>query len=668
MTGFNIKSISFAGKNLVDEKFIKARAGIKRPIYFLWIITLFFSSALLGALFQIGLAAAIPNLSSEPIDASIFFILIITLTLTTFIRGFPAAMVTSLLLVILFIFLSTILLASGVPNADHFLEGALTGLIILTVLGFGIFSLAVTVTTASILTRNWAASGITFSAVASAVLTRNIHLISIEAQAGVIISLAAISTSVYISVRALSGDETAFLVRKISIALAAVGGTSFKSANLTNADFTQAILKNTDFRNANLTQTRWHRAKGLEFARLGNTYLSDPKIQKLVVELDGQSQNFDGLNLMGVNLQKANLKNASFIGTNLNQANLRYADLSNAILRQAQLENADLRGATLTGACIADWQIGSSTKLDKINCDYVFRTLNGNEFSARLPVAPSSTFAPGEFTQRFQILASALETIDLTFTEGIDWKAFFASFQEVRSQHPNSDLSVQGLEKKAEGFVVRLEVNQEADKATIETQVKQRYSEHLQLIEIQYRQQLHAKDREIEIYKQQSTDLLELAKLAASRPIKAEATAMVNNTEGPKYNLQGAQFAGGFAETVEGNQIGGVINNYGASLEEITDLIAALREQVQTFPPEQKDNALDLIDDIETDLKKPEPDPGRLGRKLKQLAAAGTAAVTIAGGAATFSGNLNDFTGNVLDLTNKLGVPIELVQPSQGTP
>ena len=143
---------------------------------------------------------------------------------------------------------------------------------------------------------------------------------------------------------------------------------------------------------------------------------------------------------------------------------------------------------------------------------------------------------------------------------------------------------------------------------------------------------------------------------------------MVNNTEGPKYNLQGAQFAGGFAETVQGDQIGGVINNYGANLDEITRLITALRDQVQAFPPEQKDNALDLIDDIETDLKKPQPDSGRLGRKLKQLAAAGTAAATIAGGAATFSGNLNDFTGNVLDLTEKLGVPIELVQPSQGTP
>lgn len=552
MSESNIKSTSFAEKQLIDAQFIGAKAGIKYSLYFFWIAVLFSSSALLGALFQLGLAAAIPDLNSQQIDASIFFISIITLTITTFVRGFPLAIATSLLLVILVIFLSTILFVSGWGMAGQFLEGALAGLIILTVFGFGIFSLAVTITIASILVRDWATSGLIFFAAASSVLTRTTHSSNIEAQAGVIISLVAISLSAYISVRALSGDKTASLVRKSSIALAAVGGTSFKGANLTNADFTQATLRNSDFRNSNLIRTRWHRAKGLEFARLGNTYLANPKIQKLVVTLKGQSQNFDGLNLMGVNLQGANLKNASFVGTNLTQTNLQYADLSNAVLKQAQLENADLRGATLTGACIADWQIGSSTKLDGINCDYVFRTLNGNEFSARLPVDPNSTFAPGEFTQRFQILASALETIDLTFTKGIDWKAFFASFQELRSQHPNSDLSIQGLEKKAEGFVVRLEVNQEADRATIETQAKQLYAAELKTLEAQYEKQLRLQG---ERYAEESRQLIEFERQEKATLMGIIETMAKN--QGPKYDQRGAYFAGGFAETVKGDQIGG---------------------------------------------------------------------------------------------------------------
>ena len=136
-------------------------------------------------------------------------------------------------------------------------------------------------------------------------------------------------------------------------------------------------------------------------------------------------------------------------------------------------------------------------------------------------------------------------------------------------------------------------------------------------------------------------------------------------SQASKYNLSHAQFAGGFAETVRGDQIGGTINNYGASLDDITRLITALREQAQTFPAEHKDEALDVLDDLEADIQKPEPDPGRIGRRLKRLAAIATAMSALAGGAATFSGDLNTFTGNVLELTETLGIPVERVQPSQ---
>ena len=54
-----------------------------------------------------------------------------------------------------------------------------------------------------------------------------------------------------------------------------------------------------------------------------------------------------------------------------------------------------------------------------------------NKFTSRLSGNPISTFSLGEFTQRFQILSSALETIDITFIEGIDWRAFFPLFEEM---------------------------------------------------------------------------------------------------------------------------------------------------------------------------------------------------------------------------------------------
>ena len=318
--------------------------------------------------------------------------------------------------------------------------------------------------------------------------------------------------------------------------------------------------------------------------------------------------------------------------------------------------------ALLTGACIADWQIGSSTILENIKCDYIFRTRTykdyKRQFSGRLPVDPESTFAPGEFTQRFQIIASALETIDITFTEGIDWQAFFQSFQDLRASRPNEDISIQGMERKGDAFVVRLEVEAEADKAAIETEVKQRYAHQLAALEAQYEERLrlqgaHLEDarRTIELERQRNTDLTGVISIVAQN-------------QGSKYDMRGAQFAGGFAETVQGNQVGGIINNYGQNADDVVRLLTSLRQLSQAFPEEQKADVLMELDDLEGDLSKPEkPEPKRIGKRLQRLLAAGAAAATLAGGAATFTGNVNDFTANVLELGEKIGLPRDAIQP-----
>ena len=78
-------------------------------------------------------------------------------------------------------------------------------------------------------------------------------------------------------------------------------------------------------------------------------------------------------------------------------------------------------------------------------------------------------------------------------------------------------VAIQGMERKGDAFVVRLEVGEGADKGAIETEIKQRYHAQLELTEARYRAELAAKDREIEIYKQQGADMTEIAKLLASR-------------------------------------------------------------------------------------------------------------------------------------------------------
>lgn len=69
------------------------------------------------------------------------------------------------------------------------------------------------------------------------------------------------------------------------------------------------------------------------------------------------------------------------------------------------------------------------------------------------------------------------------------------------------------------------------------------------------------------------------------------------------------------------------------------------------------------LDDLEGDLSHPDKqEPKRIGKRLRRLIAAGTAAATLAGGAATFAGNVNEFTDNVFELGEKIGLTRDAIQ------
>ncbi|MCY7277134.1 MAG: hypothetical protein LH702_26245 [Phormidesmis sp. CAN_BIN44] len=72
----------------------------------------------------------------------------------------------------------------------------------------------------------------------------------------------------------------------------------------------------------------------------------------------------------------------------------------------------------------------------------------------------------------------------MIFRDGIDWKAFFQSFQELRSQYGDENISIQAIEKKSGGaFVICLEVPLEAHKAAINRQAKQLYEGQIRQLE-----------------------------------------------------------------------------------------------------------------------------------------------------------------------------------------
>ncbi|MBD2273012.1 leucine-rich repeat domain-containing protein [Nostoc sp. PCC 7120 = FACHB-418] len=155
-------------------------------------------------------------------------------------------------------------------------------------------------------------------------------------------------------------------------------------------------------------------------------------------------------------------------------------------------------------------------------------------------------------------------------------------------------------------------------------------------------------------------DILDIAKLAVSRPIitKAEAKAV---SENPQFtnNLQGANIAN-FANEVKDNasqQASNFNQTSGANIAEIMQLINNLRQTVAQFPPEIRDDIIIDIDDVEVEIQKPEKE--RNTPKLKKRLAA---LLTAASVAAAPIASVVDFTNNVMELGSKLG--IELIQPS----
>lgn len=394
--------------------------------------------------------------------------------------------------------------------------------------------------------------------------------------------------------------------------------TILREINLREADLSGASAKKADFSNANLNRSTLKQAD-LSEAKLNEANLS---------EVDLSGANLRRADLTSANLFGANLSNADLLGANLSNADLSSANISNANVSWANLSGANLFGANLfganllrsqllstnltktilTGVCIEDWHINNNTKLVQIDCEYIYFK---RDQQSRRPF--HGEFVRGEFSKLFQ---QAIETVDLIFVDGIDWKAFFSTFQEIKKQYENN-IALQAIERKQGGaFVIRLEVSSGIDKAEIERNIKTIYEMKLHILEIEYKVKLQAKDSEIELYKQKSADLLEIVKLQASKPIINQAMAFSENqSKKNTYDLSNAKFGGGFAAD-GGTSIGGTLYDFSSSLDlvdaaaKIQALLSHLQQQGESSHSAQEKAA-------ETLANQAKQDPTTLGKLVK---------------------------------------------------
>lgn len=85
-------------------------------------------------------------------------------------------------------------------------------------------------------------------------------------------------------------------------------------------------------------------------------------------------------------------------------------------------------------------------------------------------------------------------------------------------------------------------------------------------------------------YKQENINLWEMTKLMARRPITLGANSIADNSL--KYDFRGAKFAGGFAETVQGDQVGTQYNyDFSETLAKVAAEIQDLLKQLEQSAP-----------------------------------------------------------------------------------
>jgi hypothetical protein len=124
-------------------------------------------------------------------------------------------------------------------------------------------------------------------------------------------------------------------------------------------------------------------------------------------------------------------------------------------------------------------------------------------------------------------------------------------------------------------------------------------------------------------------------------------SSKTNHFKGPMSGVIGSDNA-----TVSNNAF---IQNNNANTAELLQLISSMRETAAQFPEDIREGVIIDIEDVESEIKKPENErnPARLKKSLKAiLATAAAIGVGVAG--------VTDFAGKAIDVGQKLGIELSL--------
>ncbi|MEH2306517.1 pentapeptide repeat-containing protein [Nostoc sp.] len=260
-SGADIRGANFANATLKDAHFTDAKAGLQRRWVIGLLIVLLLLSALSGFASEYVMYALyrLINPTSEPylkisgaatLAVLIFFFFITiykNLDTSLSISMFVSAIASSAVIIVFRIF--TNVKANSLSGGVSF-AGAVAAAIVdagvidsaIIICGMNRVNIYIFILFACVVGSTAFCTSIVVSKTRHEDILYNISVVT-----GIVI-ISIILLSIYIAWNAMKGDKRYDLIRKIAIAFAATGGTTFYNADLTNAKFTGATLKNTDLR------------------------------------------------------------------------------------------------------------------------------------------------------------------------------------------------------------------------------------------------------------------------------------------------------------------------------------------------------------------------------------------------------------------------------------
>ena len=480
--------------NLTGAYFTGAKCGLRWHWVTLLVAISWFWAAISGLLFRLT-AGLVWQVSGSNLNVQLSDVVILTLMVSLLLVIIRKGLKIQAEIVALLLFLSMFIAMIGI-GAE-------------TVEGAGVRAFTLAVAFASIVVIIFALAvifAVTFTvgripAVLGTVLFASVFEFSEVGVKTSVVTVAGMFTFVitgaFIAFLSMREKETDSWIRSLTIAITTMKGTKFRGAKLTDAKFVQAKLECTDLRKAVLTRVRWHEAKMVHLVRHNNTHLNNPQIRQWLIG-EGIDKNFDGQSLQGINLQGEVLTDASFVNANLNGADLQNADLSGAKLVRTQIDKTDLSGAILTGACIENWGITTHTKLDKVECEYVFMRLptKDNPNRRRKPDNWDDKFKDNDFAD---FIKPIFDTLDLYHNQRVDPRAVAISWKKLAEDNPDANLRYASMGVTRENnLLLRLKTEPNADLSQLSAEYFETYNQIKALAEVESKKLIAEKDDRIE--------------------------------------------------------------------------------------------------------------------------------------------------------------------------